>query len=448
METPICDFVKAYTEKQALRMHMPGHKGKAFLGMEAMDITEIDGADVLYAPEGIIRQSEANAAALFGTARTVYSAEGSSLCIRAMLYLAMLYGGREGKRPLIAAGRNAHKTFMTAAALLDLDVCWLYPETEENVLSCTFSGEWLEKCLTEMQEKPVCVYITSPDYLGHTADVADIAKTCHRHNILLLVDNAHGAYLQFLPESQHPIALGADMCCDSAHKTLPALTGGAYLHIAQCAPALFCGQAERAMALFASTSPSYLILQSLDMVNRYLSDNYRERLADLIVGVDRLKEQLRRQGFALIGSEPVKLTIAPKSYGYTGIALAQILQQHNIVCEFADLDYLVMMCTPETGTAGLERLALVLAGIEKRAPITELPPLPTKTQQVLSIREALFSPSHTMPVDACVGKVMASAAVNCPPAIPIVVCGERIDAHAAACLRYYGTVFCDVVDDV
>ena len=124
METPICNFVRKYADSEAIRLHMPGHKGKNILGLEALDITEIDGADSLYEANGIIRQSEENAGRLFGCP-TFYSTEGSSQCIRAMLYLAMLHAKEQGKRPVIAAGRNAHKTFLTGAALLDLDVRWL-----------------------------------------------------------------------------------------------------------------------------------------------------------------------------------------------------------------------------------------------------------------------------------------------------------------------------------
>ena len=109
MTTPICDFVRSYAEGKTVRMHMPGHKGKPVLGPEALDITEIAGADVLYSSEGIIRESEKNTARLFGSARTVYSTEGSSLGIRAMLYLAELDARRRGKPgAVIAAGRNRH----------------------------------------------------------------------------------------------------------------------------------------------------------------------------------------------------------------------------------------------------------------------------------------------------------------------------------------------------
>ena len=124
MNAPICDFVRAYAARQALRLHMPGHKGRGPLGVEALDITEIPGADSLYEASGVIRESEENASHLFGCP-TLYSTEGSSLCIRAMLYLTLLHAKAQGRKPRIVAGRNAHKTFLSAAALLDLDVVWL-----------------------------------------------------------------------------------------------------------------------------------------------------------------------------------------------------------------------------------------------------------------------------------------------------------------------------------
>ena len=150
MTTPICDFVRNYKEKQSLRLHMPGHKGVNMLGFENLDITEIDGADSLYEASGIIAQSEANASQLFGC-DTFYSAEGSSQCIRAMLYLAC--AGAD-KKPLVFAGRNAHKTFLSAAALIDFDVEWLYGEKQGNYLYCDISAEYLEKTLQKAEKKP------------------------------------------------------------------------------------------------------------------------------------------------------------------------------------------------------------------------------------------------------------------------------------------------------
>ena len=117
--------LKKYAESGVYPFHMPGHKGKTVLGPEALDITEIPGADVLYRAKGVIRESEENAAALFGSARTLYSTEGSSLCIRAMLQLAQLYARLQGRRPRIAAGRNAHRVFLEGAALLDWEIRWI-----------------------------------------------------------------------------------------------------------------------------------------------------------------------------------------------------------------------------------------------------------------------------------------------------------------------------------
>lgn len=446
MNTPICDFVRNYAESSALRLHMPGHKGHALLGMEALDITEIDGADSLYEAAGIIKESEQNASALFGC-DTFYSTEGSSQCIRAMLYLAVLHAKQNGKRPLIAAGRNAHKTFLSAAALLDFDILWLQPENPDSYLSCKLDADALERALLSAAEKPTAVYITSPDYLGNITPVREIAEVCHNHGILLLVDNAHGAYLRFLPKSLHPIDLGADLCCDSAHKTLPVLTGGAYLHISPRAPEICTAQAKNALALFGSTSPSYLILQSLDAANQYIAADYPAKLSVLSAETQALKDRLTAHGFALCGDEPIKLTISAKLYGFTGKELADILLEYGIVCEFADPDFLVLMLTPEIGADGLRRLEEALLSIPRKDAIIDAPPAFHMAERMLSVREAVFSPCKTIPVENSVGCILAAASVGCPPAVPVVVCGERIDEAAVQCFRYYSIETCTVVKE-
>ncbi len=445
MNTPICDFVKAYANTDATRLHMPGHKGRTRLGVESLDITEIDGADVLYAATGIIAESQQNATNLFGSGQTIYSCEGSSLAIRAMLYLALLTRRDAAKRATVLACRNAHKTFLSAVALLDLDVEWVYPEHADCLLSCDVSATRLETMLSAMPVKPIAFYVTSPDYLGHTADIAGLAQVCHRHGVLLLCDNAHGAYLKFLSTSRHPIDLGADMCCDSAHKTLPVLTGGAYLHLNKTVSPVVIENAARAMALFASTSPSYLILQSLDRANAYLADGYREALATCVQRIDILKQALTTHGFTLVGDEPLKLTMATKSYGYTGEELSAYLASHRIVCEFADPDYLVCMFTPDIADESIDRLQTVLLALERRAPIAEMPMIPPIPKRTMTVRQAMFAPSRLVPIDRCEGLVLADPTVSCPPAVPIAVCGERIDTAAIETMRYYGIADCRVV---
>lgn len=432
MDTPICDFVRRYADSGVLRLHMPGHKGIGEI--EQQDITEVFGADSLYEADGIIARSEQNASDLFGCP-TFYSTEGSSQCIRAMVYLAMLDAKGQGKMTRIAAGRNAHKTFLSAAALLDVDVTWLYSEGGESYLSCPITAADVES----LDDGVTALYLTSPDYLGNMVDIAAISGVCHRRGILLLVDNAHGAYLKFLPKSLHPMDLGADLCCDSAHKTLPVLTGGAYLHIRDEALAT---QAKNALALFGSTSPSYLILQSLDAANGYLADSYAEKLADFIAELSDCKDRL-----GLPKGEPMKLTIPAKAWGYTGVKLAHTLREKGVECEFADPDYLVLMPTPELGEAGLRQMEDALQQIPRLPPILDVPPALSKPERVYSVRQALLAPGKTVPVWESEGAVLSSPSVGCPPAVPIVVCGERIDRNAIACFRYYGIESCTVVQE-
>ncbi len=438
MQTPICDFVKNYIEKNQMRLHMPGHKGHAFLGAEPFDITEIEGADSLYEADGIIAESEKNASELFGCS-TFYSTEGSSQCIRAMLYLAAQHAKNHGKKPLILAGRNAHKTFLSAAALCDLDVKWLFPEDQESYLSCKIDAMTLDRVLS--RRDITAVYLTSPDYLGNILDIKALSEVCRKYGVLLLVDNAHGAYLKFTTPSRHPIDLGADICCDSAHKTLPVLTGGAYLHVADTCEELL-PQTKNALSLFGSTSPSYLILQSLDRANAYLADGYTERVEELSQKIKALKTRLMLHGYILKGNEPMKLTIKTKPYGYRGVDFSNKLLENDIVCEFSDADFTVMMLTPETD---LERLEKVLLSVPKKTVIINSPPKFSLPERAMSIRAAAFSPNKTVPVEQAQGRILATATVGCPPAVPIVTCGERITAEAIEVFKYYGIKTCTIV---
>ena len=459
MTTPIADFVARYARAGVSRLHMPGHKGQPFLGCEALDITEIAGADELYEAEGIIAESEANAARLFGAGRTFYSTEGSSQCVRAMLFLALQMAPQQEGRPVLLAARNAHKALLYAAALLDLDIRWLWPAAGqgESLCSCPVTAEGLRGALAELAQegrRPFGVYVTSPDYLGGMQDLPALASVCREAGTPLLVDNAHGAYLPFLPGgSLHPMALGASLCCDSGHKTLPVLTGGAYLHLAPGLP-LTDETVRGALCLFGSTSPSYLILQSLDLCNRYISEGCPDRLAGCVRRLEALRAELnaagRRQGRPLPPvrpSEPLKLVLDGKAFGQAGRALAEELRRHRVECEFADDRYCVLMFTPENPEQDWARVRSGVLGALKQppGPAPDAAPedglfaaLEQQAVQQRTIREAVFAPQEQVPVRQALGRVCAMPAVSCPPAIPIAVSGERIGPAAAALFERYG----------
>ena len=222
----------------------------------------------------------------------------------------------------------------------------------------TSSRDALKDYLINAKRLPTALYLTSPDYLGNIQDVKSISQVCKDFNVLLIVDNAHGAYLKFLENSLHPIDLGADMCCDSAHKTLPALTGASYIHISKNAPTFFKDNVKTAMSIFASTSPSYLILQSLDLLNNYLDNDYKQTLSTFISRVERLKISLSNYGYKLIGIEPLKICLQTSEFGYTGAEFNEILKQNNIYCEFFDNNYLVFMLS-QTQVDELDRKSVV-----------------------------------------------------------------------------------------
>ncbi|WP_313528555.1 amino acid decarboxylase [Anaerotignum sp.] len=447
MDTPIYDFVKEYQKKRAVRLHMPGHKGSPFLGCESFDITEIKGADDLYHPQGIIKQSEENATQLFGSRRTFYSTGGSSQCIGAMVYLAMLHSKKEQDRKIILAARNAHKAFLHACALLDLNVQWVYPEQEATLCACPILPQQLDEVLGSMEVLPFAFYITSPDYLGGMADIMGLSEVCKKYGVPFLVDNAHGAYLRFLEKSLHPLDLGADMCCDSAHKTLPVLTGGAYLHISKGAMASFERDGKNALSLFGSTSPSYLILQSLDLCNRTLAEGYAEKILLCEKKIAQLALKLQQKGYALQHIEPLKLVIQSGKMGIMGDELAEDLRGRGIEVEFADADHLVLMFTPENMASDFE------IAVDAFPPLTsqgiEVPKtvLPSRGERVMTIRQAMFAKRCSVLTQQSLGRICATPVVSCPPAIPIAISGERITQGMIDLFLLYGIEEIDVVDE-
>lgn len=427
MKTPIYDFLKNYCNSDITRLHMPGHKGRFACPVTAdMDITEIQGADSLFESDGIIKESEQIASKLYKTEATLYSAGGSTLCIQAMLALVK----REGRN--VIALRNVHRSFLAAAALLGIDPLWIYPEYTGGILSGKIPMDSLEKAL-KVTEKP-CVYITSPDYLGKTADIQAIAKLCLKYNAVLLVDNAHGAHLAFTGGT-HPISLGADMCCDSAHKMLPALTGGAYLHIGN---KNYKDKAKAAMSLFGSTSPNYLIMASLDLCNKYIAEQIRSDTEKTMYALNSLREKISSK-YKIYEGEPYHLTLM-----CDGIDLSDQLRSKNIEVEYADKSFAVLLFSPCNTSEEIEYTAKSLMECNPQ-PSEEITFSLPEMEKAMTIREATLSDFEEIDVENSLGRICAAVNVPCPPAVPIAVSGEVINSECIKIFKRYGILKVNVI---
>ncbi len=433
MNTPIYDFLRKYSEKNALRCHMPGHHGyhtaEELSELYRLDITEISGADSLFEAEGIILESEANTADLYGSGAVLFSAGGSTNCIQAMLGAMRL----ENRR--IIAIRNVHRAFLNSCVLLGLDVEWIMPDYTDGILSGVIDISAVENALAENPNS--CLYVTSPDYTGRVADISALAELCHRYGAKLLVDNAHGAHLHFLPKSMHPMALGADICCDSAHKMLPALTGGAYLHVKdkRYKPIL-----KQTMGMFASTSPSYLIMMSLDLCNRYITEKIRGDIEDNLRYIRDFRQQFSSR-LIFAESEPFHITIKAAESSFDGEEFAENMRENGAECEYAHRDTVILLMSPLNTKADYERLGdIVEKSLEmtKKRDIQPLNVPPVLPVRAMSIREAALAESEEIPIEQALGRVCASVKVPCPPAVPIASSGEIIDENCVKIFKSYG----------
>ncbi len=448
MNTPIIDFVNDYIKSDVTRFHMPGHKGVSFFGLEKYDITEIKGADDLSCPDGIIRQSEENASHLFGTKASLYSTGGSSQSINAMLHLAYINRKHSEKTPYILAGRNAHKAFIFAAAKIGFNVKWLYPDTCNSLCSCVITADILETELKKSAHLPFAVYITTPDYLGKLTDIRALSSVCREYNIPLLVDNAHGAYSAFVKEPFHPILQGADMCCDSAHKTLPALTGCAYLHIAESDRYNFSENAKEAMSVYGTSSPSYLLLQSLDLCNEYIERLLTNDLYLCSQKVEEITALLNLKGIKNISEEPIKITADFSSFYKNGFDVPEHFRKHNIEFEYGDNDFVVFMATAQNTDTDFLRLKEAIEALPELCKACKQHKFNfIKGKQKTSVRNAIFSKSEEIPVEESNGRICSTPTVSCPPAIPIVISGEEITDEHIELLKYYGKTHISVVSE-
>lgn len=438
--TPLYSALLHHRELGRASFHTPGHKGNPLAlpqDLLSLDFTELPDTDSLFEADGVIAQAEQHAAQVFGTNATLFSAGGCTLCIQAMLRLCSM----NNKRAVVVS-RVLHRSAVNAMALLDLTPVWLMPKQSAGEgLPGRITPESVRAAL-EQNPDAAAVYLTSPDYFGVVSPIQEIAEVCRSFQVPLLVDNAHGAHLWYtsLP---HPLTQGATMTADSPHKTLPVLTGGAWLQISE---ERFVADAKQAMALFGSTSPSYPVMASLDRAVHWLETEGKTAYAALEQTVSNLRVFARSLGYTLpLGPcDPTRLSLCTRQLGISGVELAECFRKHGVEPEHWDDEAVVLIATPWNTPSDFERLRTAMeAGIHlPKTTVLPHPPLPALPEMVCSPREAMFAPQERILLKDSIGRIAADTACPCPPGIPVVMPGERITAEAVSFLERYG--FLDV----
>ncbi|MEG1686577.1 MAG: aminotransferase class I/II-fold pyridoxal phosphate-dependent enzyme [Angelakisella sp.] len=437
--TPLFDALEQLRDEGCAPFYMPGHKGRLdypFTDAAGYDLTEIPGADSLYDAQGAIFELEQRLASAYGAGATLLSAGGSTLCIQTMLSLV-----RKRSRQLLAA-RNLHRAAVAAMGLLGLEPVWIpCPSSVDDPygidgLAVQPDPAWIEELLCRNPDAGA-VYLTSPDYFGQMADIPAISDICHRHGVWLVVDNAHGAHLNRFRAALHPMQLGADLCCDSLHKNLPVLTGGAVLHLAD--PVLY-HDAKYAMSLFGSSSPSYLIMLSVDRALPQM-EGLDDRLLRLGGYVGALKDRLAEKGYQTIRSfvcDPIRLAVGFGRLGYTAASFYDYLHSRGIEPEYVSDSVAVFLPSPNNTPEELALLERVLLQIIAKPPIAPVLTEGRVPRQVLSIAEAMSRPQSYIWVDQAEGRIAARVVSNCPPGTPVAVPGEEITAETINLLKSSG----------
>ena len=340
-----------YRKKGMSSFHTPGHKNN-FLKLKKLinlDYTELKDTDNLYEPLGPIKYTEEKASKVFKSGFSLISATGCTLCVQAMIKLFCKNGGK------VICNRMMHKSAVNIMQLLNIIPIWLELKVDKTTNfylppDCNEIESLLKK-----SKNVSAVYITSPDYYGTIADIGNISKICKKYNTPLLVDNAHGSHLAFFKPNLHPLALGADAVADSLHKTLPVLTGGAILHLKD---KRLLEKAKRCMEFFGSSSPSFLIMASIDICLDWLINHGESAFFKLIEKTNEINLLAKSRGIVvpLHTRDDTRLFFNVKSIGLTGEDCANHFRKYKVEPEFFSEDFVVLIPSPFNTKKDFSRL--------------------------------------------------------------------------------------------
>ena len=443
-------YLKEYS-KEIYPMHMPGHKRNfSIVGetpLKEIDVTEVEGTDDLHDPEGIILKSMEKTAELYGSYFCRYVVNGSTCGILSAIYAFT----ERGDRVLVA--RNCHKSVYNAINICGLLPVYVTPEYDDEFsINGSISPALVEKALNEYPDIKLCV-LTSPTYEGVVSNISAISKILHEKNIPLAVDEAHGAHLgfsEYFPKGA--IKSGADCVIHSTHKTLPCLTQTAAVHICK---SLWegeelqeaCRKLTEALGIFETSSPSYVLMSSIDQCMNYLSENsakafesYKNMLKDFSEKAKDLKHikilckgnDRKENHKSFYDFDSGKLVISLKNTNLNGAEFEKILREkYKIQTEMTSLNYCVAMTSFCDSEKGFERLFEALSHIDQEYGaenifINENTMGGKIIEPPVSIYEAQKCQKEHVSLEEAEGKICGEYVFAYPPGIPIFAPGELI----------------------
>ncbi len=440
----LSDKLKKYATSGFLPMHMPGHKRNyskfpwlTGLGCRT-DITEISGFDNLNEPEGIFAELNSLAAETWGAKHSIAMTNGSTGAILAAVKTVMGQGGR------IIIFRGCHKSVYNAAELCGADIEYILPETEvQTGIWKSVTPEQVKDSLEKFPDTKLVV-ITSPTYEGVISDISGISRVCREREVILMVDEAHGAHLGFggFPESS--VKLGADIVVQSLHKTLPSLTQTAMLHL--CSDRVDYISLMQNAAIFQSSSPSYILSSSIDGCVRYMAERGNaeaEAWLSCLTICDDAAKKLKRLRIMRYGGDrtensgffsfdPSKLVVLTTGAQISGPELGALLRdEYSIEVEMISTDYLIAMTgmgdTPDTIKRFCQALLEIDGNLRTRKNICEKVSAVSVPEKIMTPGEAALCRWVQLPLSESVGEISREYVWAYPPGAPVLVPGERID---------------------
>ena len=411
----LLEKLQAYSDSM-LPMHMPGGKRRFASDLPYhLDVTEVEGLDDLHDAQGILADMQSRASALWGAERSFVSVGGSTAGLLAAVRAV-------GDGDLLLA-RNCHKSVYNAACLCKKSAYYVLPTDGE------IRPQDIEQAL-QTHPAITAAVITSPTYEGVISDVGGIASICREHGVTLIVDEAHGAHLGFAFGTS-AVTLGADIVVQSLHKTLPALTQTALLH---CKNA-YADALARELAVFQSSSPSYILMASADECFAFLASDagktaMRDYHANLLAVRQKLQDNLVH--FHLLQTSKYdigKLVILTDGTDCTGVRLAEILREkYRIETEMALPDSLTAMTSVCDGTEELNRFADAVLAIDRTVRHADTPPMPAVSlpEKVYDAHEVYGKHGSSVLFEQARGRVSLDYVWAYPPGIPLLVPGERV----------------------